>query len=145
MLPIQTEQRATAYWAEITKGLGPSVDLAVLSAIAVEGYKILGRGVVRVDTSTVTAQLVSYVGQKYFLPAISGDGAEALADLLETYDPDAQFVVSVLLPSDPLTPNLCDMQTFLMDQESIARSPIAQAMAACIQEQGLVAYGNNLN
>ncbi len=142
LLPIQTEQQVTTFWAEITKGLGPDVDLAVLSAIAVEGYKILGRGSVRVDTSTVTEQLVTYIGQQYFLPAISGDGAEALADLLETYDPETQFIVSVLLPTDHV---LCDMQTFVMDQESIAQSPTAQAMVACIQDQGLVARGNNLN
>lgn len=144
MPPIQSEQQITTFWAEITKGLGSIADLAVLSAIAVEGYKILGRGSVKLDASiAVIGQAASYIGQQDFLPAISGDEAEALADLLETYDPVTQLVVSVLLSDGDAT--LVDMQTFLMDQEAIAQSPTAQAMAAFIRDQGLVAYGNSLN
>lgn len=141
---LSTEQQIAQFWQQLTEGLGAIVDLAVLSAIATEGHSLLGRGSVKVDPSgAVIGRVVSYMARQNFLSGISGVEADTLASLLETYDPDTQFVVSVLLPTDQ--PELLDTHTFFMDLEPIADSPTAQAMVSFIHQYGLVAHGNNLN
>lgn len=102
-------------WLAITQDLGIYADPAYLTAIAVKGFEVLGRGAVFIDRTHLAVAPVVYVNRAEFAESdINPVRKQACVQAINQYDPATQLIIVALEELEP--PDYFNMTTLVMQQ-----------------------------